>query len=208
MRAMFDAEGGGEALDTIRLPQQRTSLEPYTLRVARGMSFVGVPYAPRLHTLFDDRGYLWFGESDAYRIYQRRFSGDTVLVIERAYERLPVRAEEIDEWITSPPITRFREGGGEIDRSRIPAHKPVFNQLLLDDAGQLWVRLIRDDSVATYDIFDANGRYLGAVDAGERVATFPPPVIRRNRFYVVVRDSLDVPHVVRYSIHGRQASGN
>jgi hypothetical protein len=167
------------------------------------MSFVGVPFAPRLHTVFDDRGYLWFGEGDEYRIYQRRFSGDTVLVIEREYERLTVRSEEIDAWVNSPALSRFKEAGGAIDRSRIPAHKPVFNQLLLDDAGHLWVRLVRDDSIATYDIFDPGGRYLGAVDAGERVATFPPPVIRGNRFHAVVRDSLDVPQIVRYVIRGR-----
>jgi hypothetical protein len=203
MRAMFDVDGGGDVLDTVRLPQQRTNLEPYVARVANGMSFVGVPFAPRLHTVFDDRGYLWFGESDEYRIYQRRFSGDTVLAIEREYQRLPARSEEIDAWVNSPALSRFKEAGGEIDRSRIPAHKPVFNQLLLDDTGHLWVRLVRDDSVATYDIFDATGRYLGAVDAGERVATFPPPVIRGNRFYAVVRDSLDVPEIVRYLIRGR-----
>ena len=226
LRAMFDTdpsaassggegEGGGAAAgegtseraggDTVELPVQRTNLEPFSVEYAtergRGTRFVGVPFAPRLHRLFDPRGYLWFGESDVYRIHQRRLEGDTLLIIERAYTRLPVRSAELDEWEAG--VASFGEAGGRIDRSRIPSEKPVFDQLMVNDRGHLWVRLVGDGDEPVFDVFDAAGRYLGEVTGAAGLALFPAPVIRGERFYSVVHDSLDVPWVVRYRIEGR-----
>ncbi|MGH7573797.1 MAG: hypothetical protein ACREM1_01525 [Longimicrobiales bacterium] len=98
--------------------------------------------------------------------------------------------------------TRFREAGGRIDVSRIPELKPVFDDLILDDADYLWVRLVTHDDTVVFDIFDPEGRYLGAVDA-PRELTAITPVIHGDRFYAVVTDSLDIPYVVRYRIVGR-----
>ena len=190
---------------TVPLPAQRTNLEPfrveYTGARGRGMQFLGVPYAPRLHQVFDPRGYLWFAESDEYRIHQRRLEGDTLLIIERAYDRLAVTVAEIDEWESG--LGSFREAGGRIDRSRIPTEKPVFDQLIVDDRGHVWVRLVADGAEVVFDVFDPDGRYQGEVTAHPGLGQVPAPVIRGDRFYAVLLDSLDVPWVVRYRIAGR-----
>lgn len=189
---------GEAASDTVMLPEPHT--EPVTFSTP-GFT-INSAFNPRMHWRFDPRGYIWFGESDAYRIHQRSLAGDTVLVIEREYSPLRVRQEDIDEWLESPGPTRFRQAGGQIDVDRIPKVEPVFRDLIVDDGGHLWVRLVTQDSSAIFDVFDPNGRYLGAVDAGHGMTSITP-VIRGDRFYAVVADSLDIPYVVRYRIAGR-----
>lgn len=198
LRAMLDV-AGEPVTDTVPLPAPRT--EPVTFSTT-GLT-MSAPFNPRMHWRFDPRGHVWFGESDAYRIHQRSFAGDTVRIVEREYSPLPVRQEDIDEWLESRMATRFREAGGRLDVGRIPKVKPVFDNIIIDDAGHLWVRLVTHDDAVVFDVFDPEGRYLGAVEGGAEMATITP-VIHGDRFYGVVRDSLDIPYVVRYRILGRE----
>lgn len=197
LRAMLSVDGEPVS-DTVPLAAPRTEAVIFSTPELR----VAAPFSPRMYWRFDPRGYVWFGESDAYRIHQSAFAGDTVLVIEREYLPLPVRQEEIDGWMESQGPTMFGQAGGRIDIDRIPKVKPVFQDLIVDDAGHLWVRLVTQDSTTLFDVFDPEGRYLGAVDGGRAMAT-ASPVIRGDRFYAVIRDSLDIPYVVRYQIVGR-----
>ena len=157
-----------------------------------------VPYTPALSWTSDPRGYIWFGISAPYRIYQRRLGGDTVRIIERVYEPLPVTAADRDSAVTR--LDWFTKQGGHVDESRIPKVKPAFDRFFLDDAGNLWVDPVtaRQDDDRVFDIFDPEGRYLGRVRS-----TFPivgTPVFRGNRLYAVTTNADDVPFVVRAHI--------
>lgn len=64
--------------------------------------------------------------------------------------------------------------------ARIPDVKPAFETFVVDDQGYLWVirtsttqDMSRRDVV--FDVFDPEGRYLGAVDVD--VGANPPPRI-------------------------------
>jgi hypothetical protein len=199
LRAMFALDGRAVS-DTVDLPE--ATVEPVTF-MAPGI-VMGSPFNTRMHVLFDRRGSLWFGESHAYRIHQRTLAGDTVLVIERAHTAEPVRADDIDEWLRSEGVERFRERGGTLDAERLQKVKPVFDGLFLDDSGHLWVRLLAADEAIRFDVFDPDGVYLGAVEGMPGMGAQAPAIVG-DRFHAVVRDSLDVPYVVRYRVRGRVA---
>lgn len=203
LRTVFMIDSMAAAVDeTFRIPLATRSIEPFSVRHSRGGTMVlGVPFAPRVIWRFDPDGAVWWGESHEYRLVRQTLAGDTTMIIEREHVPIPVTGEDIEAWDSMQ--TRFREAGGRIDHSRIPSAKPVFEHLLVDDAGYLWVDVVHDGEGRRYDVFDAEGRYLGRVSAPDGLQTFPWPIIRGDRMYAVVRDSLDVPFVTRLRIAGR-----
>jgi hypothetical protein len=52
----------------------------------------------------------------------------------------------------------------------------------------------------TYDVFEADGTYLGRVRTPDGFSQFPEPVFRGDYVWAVQRDELDVPQVVRYRV--------
>lgn len=197
LRPVLHTAEGALPADTVPVPALTEPVETFS---GQGM-FLAVPFSPTMRWLADPRGYMWSGTNDAYRIVRASFAGDTTLIIERAYEPLPVTSADIEEWMQIGSVTRLLESGVDIDRSRIPSTKPIFNELTVDDAGYLWVRLITDSPGTRYDVFDPDGRYLGQVSTPDEVQT--RPVIRGSLFYAVVTDELDVPYVVRYVVARR-----
>jgi hypothetical protein len=93
---------------------------------------------------------------------------------------------------------------GPLDYGRIPAVKPAFRGVVVDDRGHLWVAATAADADAgrggPWDVFDPEGRYLGAV--AMELDVFPLPRIRGNTVVGVRRDELDVPQVVVYRPEG------
>lgn len=159
-----------------------------------------VPYTPSLYWLFDPRGFVWFGITAPYRIYQRRLEGDTVRIIERAYTPLPVTSEDKDSAIAR--LEWFTKQGVEIDRSQIPDVRPAFDGFFLDDAGYLWVDPVtpRGEQGYVFDVFDPEGRYLGMARSRVKVSMWPPPVVRSDRLYAVTLDEDGIPFVARARI--------
>ncbi|MBI4546128.1 MAG: 6-bladed beta-propeller, partial [Gemmatimonadetes bacterium] len=188
--------------DTFPLPYAEE--EAFRLETRGGTTriFFAVPFAPRMHWLLDPRGYIWFGFPDRYRIYQRRLKGDTARMIEREAKPVPVsRAERQREIERLQPVIGQ---GAQVDLSRIPRFKPAFEGLLLDDAGRLWVLLPRADRDlrTSFDVFSPDGRYLAhpRIEAHLLGGVGSPLLLRGDRLYGVVRDELDVPHVIRARI--------
>jgi hypothetical protein len=183
--------------DTIHLPTYQGELYTQRSQSGGGMS-AGVPYTPGLVWSVDPRGFLWFGITAPYRIYQRRLGGDTVRIIERAYEPLPVAAADRDSEIAH--LDWFTKQGGQVDASRIPKVKPAFDRFFLDDVGNLWVDPVtpRSDDDRVFDVFDPDGRYLGR--ARSNFPIVGTPVFRGERLYAVTGDENDIPYVVRARI--------
>ena len=59
--------------------------------------------------------------------------------------------------------------------------------------------LIEDSGAPDWDVFDAEGRFLGVVSMPKR---FAPRVFVDDKIYGVWRDELDVQYVVRMRIVG------
>jgi hypothetical protein len=80
----------------------------------------------------------------------------------------------------------------------MPAVKQAIAGLVVDGQGRLWAeKTVARGELPRYDVFGREGEYVGAVTLAFRPALFSPICIRRGRVYMVVRDSLDVPAVVR-----------
>lgn len=189
--------------DTIAVPALRSTELLLKDGQGRVRASMPAPYATQMLTYVDAAGFLWLGDNSEYRIVKRRFTGDTVQIIQRAFRPEPVTRADIDSAMA--PAATFLANGGATDGPPIPEHKPAYRWFIVDDQGYLWVSSSeRRNSIGTVlDVFDPTGRYLGGVDTGLQIDDTNPPVIRNNRLYATVSDEQDVQYVVSVRIVGR-----
>jgi hypothetical protein len=193
-------------LDTLWLPAHRR--EQFHLSNAEGMRTmaVSVPFSAQLAWHYVPVGQrLWSAATDRYRIALQDVRGDTLRIIERAHEPLPVTAEERAEAIEK--LAWFTKQGGRIDMARIPSTKPALQSFFTDDQGYLWVvpTTPSEDAGRVLDVFDPEGRYLGRMLLSFSLGHFRPLIIG-DRMYAITQDELEVPYVVRARIVGRGAA--
>ncbi len=195
-----------KVMDTLPLP----SYDGEAYKIERPGMFVSatVPFTPSLIWTFDPRGYIWLGRTSPYRICQTRLRGDTVRIIERAYEPVPVASEEKDSAVAG--MKWFTDQGGKVDPSRIPDVKPAFDGFFLDDRGHIWVEpVVNGEQPRGLDVFDPEGRYLGRVRSGFRLLLSPAPTVRGDLLYAVTEDESGIPYLVRARITGaRRRAGS
>ncbi len=78
----------------------------------------------------------------------------------------------------------------------MPDVKPMLEGIFVDDEHRLWVqRVTPEDAPVFYDLFSADGDYLGSVRLA--FAAAGPLVIRHGHIYTWIEDDLDVPYGVR-----------
>ena len=185
-------------VDTVRIPV----FEAETFDIPQRVSFL-VPFTPSLSWRLDARGFVWSAISGDYRLSQQSFDGDTVRVIERTYEYLPVTATDLKE--ASENLDWFRQEGGRTDMSRVPDVKPAIDGFQIDTQGFLWVRPVVPErqTKRVFDVFDPEGRYLGPIESPVPLESYPRPLITPDTIYGVTLDELEVQYVVRVEISGR-----
>lgn len=203
---LLELGDSAEVMDSVRIPEFETPTFAATRRSGIETSIIrmAVPFAPRLLWTIDPRSFLVSAITDRYRIVFQAFDGDTVRIVERKYQSVPVtdadRAREVDR------LKPFREWGGDVNESRFGKTQPAVNQLYVDDGDYLWVRPTlpagaRNPAGVTFDVFDPEGRYLGM--ARTDFAISGVMVVRDDHLYALALDSLDVPSVVRGRIRNR-----
>lgn len=191
-----------EPVDTLVLPEySQPGYDPVTLSVETSTFTLrpAVPFTPNQVVALEPGGLLWTAVTDDYRIHGQTPEGDTVRVVSRAYEPVPVSGEERDS-VMAGLRDQFGGSGATFDAARIPGAKPPFQALTVAPDGHLWVLTTpaRGDTARSYDVFDPEGRYLGAVAVPGRIR--PAPHIRGTKVYGYVTDELDVPYVVRWRL--------
>ena len=167
-----------------------------------GHTYQGIPNDPRPITVVDPTGGIWRTASGSYQVVRLNERGDTVLVIESATAPPPVTASDRSEFVEAS-VERSPDGRrvAEEIAGLMPDIKPVISSLTVDDEGRLWIRRVGpEDSYPQFDIFGKDGAYHGSVELGFLPAPYIPVWIRGGRVYAVVRDSLDVPFVVRTGV--------
>jgi hypothetical protein len=169
-----------------------------------GMMQMRVPYSPTHQTIVDPQGAMWTSRNDEYRIWKIDFDGDSVRAVQNVVELIPVTAEERQQ-----EIDRIGEAAGEgarqLDFNRIPEFKPAYRKVLVDDLGYLWVWREAQSDSAAFDIFDPEGQLLGVLETGNIIYEYGPIELRGRLLTAVVRDELDIPSVVCFTIEGRPA---
>lgn len=133
-----------------------------------------IPFQPRAHFAVDPAGVLVTGWSGEYQLRTTRTGRDTVALFGRRWQAEPVSAGErqriYDEAIRGW-VSRGAAGGDEaalrraFDSALIPALRPAYDHVQVDDAGRRWLlRSDADTSRTRFDLFDAEGRWLDIVE--------------------------------------------
>ena len=188
------------------------------------MSFP-VPFSPYGHWAVAPGGHLISGFSANYRIDLARDDG--VLRIERDAE--PPRASEDERSYYREVITEQQRDmipGWRWQGPSVPDHKPFFDDLIAGRDGRIWVTLVTEASPVDnpnydperpgdspvrwrselrYDVFEADGTYLGAVDPPDGYSGWPTPVFDGDQVWAATRDELGVPRLVRFRIEVGEA---
>lgn len=168
--------------------------------------FMSVPFHPRGVEYYDREGMVWEGEHEddpaGYRIARQHLAGDTTLIVEVRKPHIPVSRAERDGAIKRIR-ERLREQDADTDRdwSKIPDVKPSILNLFTSAEGELWVRTLPASGEAAWDVFSADGVYVGmATSPGLNPLPFLTPVVRGDEFWAIVTGAFGVQHVVRARI--------
>lgn len=137
----------------------------------------------------------WPGSGE-YRYARVTLEGDTVQIVERAYEPVSVGEEE-----RAAALRRGVQGRQvEFPESRVPRVRPPFSGVHPAPDGHDWVRrVVGRDSVAL-DVFDPRGRYMGEVESAVDLSRFTLHAVTDEALYGAWEDETGVPHVVRLGI--------
>ena len=218
----------GAHIDTILAPDAPPDFDEAQYRLEASAENNGrlvsvgatVPFSPGWYWSVHPNGHFLSGLSTAYRIHLKQDSG--VLRIEKAHTPVAVSDEERDHH-RQPIVDRMRrfDAGWNWDGPGIPDHKPPFRGIRAGTDGRIWVRLWTEGrrvpneehdpsnpesapytwvQPVRYDVFEADGTYLGTVDMPEGLSPWAPPVFGRSFVWAVERDDLGVERVRRYRL--------
>lgn len=143
---------------------------------------------------------MWVDPDAGYRLVALSPEHDTIRIIERRYTPVPITSVEVDEAMVPFETGRFAGGDADMDRSRIPGHHAAINGFKTDELGNLWVRRVLGADLIGWEVFDTEGKFLGAVQSDIDLSRLTIKVITPDRLYGVLRDDLDVQYVVRLRI--------
>ena len=192
-------ERWGEAgFDTLVIPKYAPAQREISASDGR-TRLVNVPFAARPHWAIDTDGLLWYGTSDKYVLFRIAYNGDTVLTIDRTgADQIALTPEEHQQGIES---LRGPFGNDAIvDPAWVPTTRPVFEGLLIDDQRRLWVTVPKAGGSIGFEVFGLDGKLLAEVELPPEIETVRQPLVRGNYMYVVIRDEMDIPFVVRLRI--------
>lgn len=220
----------GAALDTLRQPSM--GIEPARLVAvweegnSRSMSMQSVPFMPDERWVVDRQGQFVGGAGDPYAVYVYR-KDEPVLRIERTREPARVHPEEKadhEQFITA--ILRRTEPGWRWNGPSIPDVKPAYRTVSVAADGQIWVHLyqpgeriavepdedanrppgvpapIRWREPSVFDVFEPDGRYVGAVRIPERVRV---AFMRGDHIWAIARGEFDEQYIKRYRVAWNRA---
>jgi hypothetical protein len=128
-----------------------------------GLKIDPLTQAPGLVIAPDERGRLFLGSVEGYRIRVLDFDGRVSRAVERDYDPVPVRKEDLDRLskiIGGMPAT----GGLNLkEMIQIPDVYPAYLIFVVDPDGRILVRTHdrgKDEKEHLFDVFDAQGRYV------------------------------------------------
>jgi hypothetical protein len=178
-------------------------------------------YSPEPAWDVTEDGRVLFGVSDSYRfgVYS---NGEPERIITKPFERQPVTENDQQAVISFMEQRAIEQGAPPQALQQLRSimafgeFMPAFSAILSGPQGTIWVQHIQsagelteqelagfditqDAGAPEWDVFDADGRFLGIVTMPSR---FSPRGFHGDRIYGVSRDDLDVQYVTRMRIVG------
>ena len=191
-------------IDTLAMPRP-TPAAMATAIVCRhptggGISAFSNPFASRPSPVPATDGRVATIPGTSYAVAILGPAGDTVRVVEKRYEPVPITDAEWDEATAPYRDWMSKAAGAKCDPVEFtrPDAKTAIGGVFHDDGGRMWVESVAPRGF-TFDVFDRDGRQVGTMAAPERQRSVPP-AFRGDRVYLVVADSLDVQSVAVYGI--------
>jgi hypothetical protein len=209
----------GGAVDTVLRPGPDG-------RPARSRAPAAVPFAPRFHSELSPHGHFVTGFSGSYTINLQRTVPDQggVISIRRGHAPVRVHPEEFNDWnapgggrgnAPSPPGNPGASG----DTPRV---KPAFDDIRIGLDGRIWVSIpavaqmnsaadaaalsgsayarARWPTPLLFDLFEANGTYVGRVRFPAELSTAARFVARGDRIWVALVDAAGEPVIQQYRV--------
>ena len=206
----------GEFIDTLHVPAYDNHPEPTASirtspnggRMVRGLNHA--PFAPVPVWDATHAGTVISGAARSYQLVESDAAGRTIRRFERnqPLARIPPAersdsARALARRIDSLPIPVAQVFGvpEDVKAQRLPAVYPAYMAVFAAEDGRVWVRRWPTASRSVeslFDVFDANGRFLGTVTMPVRLAAEHHPVIGRDVLVGVTIDpETDLESIVR-----------
>ena len=214
-------DSAGSVRDTVIVPRWIDSTPQLVARSERVVSMRYLPFAPQLTYTWSRTGALLSGGTGAYAVYVTH-AARRPLRIEMDLAPVPVLPDEADDerallvWAMRTVVPGWNWTGPSL-----PQTKPAYSRLHAGEDGRIWIKLhTTAERVETeeapapepgqpprpvrrytepnvYDVFEANGVYVGRVRAtrGQEINR-----MRGDRVWGVLTDSLGVAYVARWRV--------
>jgi hypothetical protein len=120
-----------------------------------------IPYQPRLVVSFLANGEMAAGRNDALLVWRSRHGTDTTRMMEMQLDAAAIPDSVREAAVNDRYVQENFRDIAKLDD--IPGTYPVWSLLEDDGEGNLWLSHRQTDGSARFLVFDATGRFLGAV---------------------------------------------
>ena len=212
--------------DTLKRPE--TGYEPPRIEARHetedggvSASVTSVPFSPDEETALTPLGYWIHGISTDYAFTLLKPGGP--IRIEKVHEPVSVSSgERAEEEAFTTRNMRSTDPNWRWDGPAIPDVKPPYGAFYGGEDGTIWVQVpqpgVRTEDTSydptdpdalpdewhepvVFDVFEEDGRYLGAVRTPEGFnGRWPQPLFTKDWVLATVRDEFDVQYVVKFSV--------
>ena len=209
----------GQPLEIPRFEQEQVFLTVETEQIIRS---IAAPFQPTGQYAFAPSGAVISGIPDAYR-FEIAHADGARMIVDRYWEPVPVAADEASAYRDGAmAFMRQIDPGWVWSAPDTPATKPAFERFIPSRSGEVWV--VRPgpgvpvagcnpeadpdgndlspcwEQARIFDVFGADGRYLGTVDVPDELRLDPLPWIDGDTVVAVVEDEAGTIRVKRYRL--------
>jgi hypothetical protein len=166
----------------------------------RGRMILHVPFTSVPWRYLGPTADFWTTEgSGDYRIHRTTVFGDTLVILERPYNPIPIPDSIREEGIAGLRRENYRLESG-FAMSEVPRTFPPIDRLMVGVDGTLWVRRQIEGGAYILDVFSPEGHFLGPVETPEDFGRMIIHLITPDFMYATARDEFDVQYAVRLEI--------
>ena len=192
-------------IDTIAIPESPVEGDFFEYDIPDGGSIrASIPYQGAFGWVFSAHGNLWTLATTSTKTYELVETTSGGRILRRVTKELePIPVTSADRVQARENLRWFTNQGGTIDLNRIPGHKPVVRQFFSDDDGNLWVMrttITSEEEGTLFDVFDAEGDFLGEVRFPFALEINPGPIVRDDLLYGITQSEDGGAVIVRAQI--------
>jgi hypothetical protein len=150
-------------------------------------SFVIHAYSNRLAMCVVNPSAFCYGFSSEYKIYVADGRGETIRIIEKFEEPVPISKAEKEATVKDGKGIYATIGPEKGEGVVFTPHRPYFARIFADDRGRIYVlkrpSILNQDETKEFDVFGANGSYIYRIKL-----PFFPALIKAGFLYEVRTD--------------------